>query len=260
MARITEEQLVLPSLMLMDNSQNRRITTTILREKLTSIFKPMGEDAEILSGRNDTKFDQIVRNLNAHKTFERFGYAIYVTTRHNQGYYEITENGRAYLKENMPIVNYLLNNDFASDDLKKSFDIVFEDRVRSKNILIFDENTTINEGARKIITSKTYERSSQLRYIAIEHYTKNGRIKCEACCFDFEEFYGDFGKGFIEIHHQKPVFMFEEIELEQTIDRALNNVLPVCPNCHRMIHKKRDVPLNLSEIKSKISSKYTYCN
>lgn len=260
MSRITEEQLVLPSLMLMDSSLNQQTTTTVLRERLTAIFKPTGEDIEILTGRNDTKFDQIVRNLNAHKTFERFGYAIYVKTGHNQGYYQITQNGKNYLKENMPIVNYLLNNDFSSDDLKESFDVVFEDKVRSKNILIFDENITINEGTSKIITSKTYERSSKLRDIAIEHYTKDGRIKCEACCFDFEDFYGEFGKGFIEVHHQKPVFMFEETEIMQTIDKALKNVLPICPNCHRMIHKKRDIPLMLTELKSKISSKYSYCN
>jgi 5-methylcytosine-specific restriction protein A len=30
-------------------------------------------------------------------------------------------------------------------------------------------------------------------------------ICCEACGFNFEEFYGERGRGFIECHHKKPV-------------------------------------------------------
>jgi hypothetical protein len=54
MARITEEQLILPALHLMNISPTKSITTTTMKEVLIDIFKPSGEDNEIISGRNDT--------------------------------------------------------------------------------------------------------------------------------------------------------------------------------------------------------------
>lgn len=259
MARITEEQLILPALFLMDNTPLGTITTSELIEKLTGIFKPTGEDVEILAGRNDTKFSQIVRNLKAHNTFEKYGYAKYEYVGVRGGFFSITNKGRKYLRENINIVMYLLNNNFKSEDLKSSFETVFLDKKKAKTIQTFDENIVINEGTNRIVSSKVYERSVRLRMIAIEHYTKNGKIICESCCLDFEEFYGNYGKGFIEIHHQKPVFKFENEDINRTITSALSNVIPVCSNCHRMIHRDRDNPLTIMQIKALVSKQLTFC-
>ena len=46
---------------------------------------------------------------------------------------------------------------------------------------------------------------------------------------------------------------------ERKIEEALANVIPVCPNCHRMIHRKRDNPLQLDEIKNIVSRELTFC-
>ena len=75
-SRITETELILPSLYLM-KLNGGTITTSDLISKLRDIMKPSGEDLKILSGRTDDKFSQKVRNLKAHSTFERFGYAQY---------------------------------------------------------------------------------------------------------------------------------------------------------------------------------------
>ena len=89
MERITETELLLPSLLfLMNLEPEKGINTSILITKLTEIFKPTGEDAKILNNRNDTKFSQKVRNLKAHNTFERYGYAEY-----NKGLFNITQTG-----------------------------------------------------------------------------------------------------------------------------------------------------------------------
>ena len=48
--------------------------------------------------------------------------------------------------------------------------------------------------------------------------------------------------------------MFDENELERTIDNALENVIPICPNCHRMVHKRRTTYLTFEELKSYINS------
>jgi 5-methylcytosine-specific restriction protein A len=87
----------------------------------------------------------------------------------------------------------------------------------------------------------------------------DNRIKCKICCFDFEDFYGEYGKGFIEIHHQKPVFQFDGDDTEQTIVQALENVVPVCPNCHRMIHKCKAEPLSLEAIKEYVVDDFNFC-
>lgn len=76
MTRITEQNLVLPSLFLMKISNDGFISTTELKEKLALLLKPTGEDAMTSPSRpGEIKFMQIVGNLKSHDTFERNGYA-----------------------------------------------------------------------------------------------------------------------------------------------------------------------------------------
>jgi len=49
MARVTEEQLILPALYLMDISPSKSITTTAMKEALVDIFKPTGDDNAIIA-------------------------------------------------------------------------------------------------------------------------------------------------------------------------------------------------------------------
>ncbi len=115
-----------------------------------------------------------------------------------------------------------------------------------RKIQTFDENIIIQEGIKKVAQVKVYERSSKLRNFAIEHFTKDGCIACECCAFDFENFYGaEIGKGFIEIHHTKPIFQYEDSDIENTLENALKNLAPVCSNCHRMIHRNWSKPLEI---------------
>jgi len=262
MARISEEQLILPALYLMDISPRKSITTTAMKEDLVEIFKPTGKDNELAGSRGDTLFTQKVRNLKSHNKLENSGYAIYHPKVDGEpsGRFQITEEGKQYLDENMDIVDYLLNNTFSSEDLKEAFETVYNNREEDKKIEIFDENTTVIEGAQAIVKTKIYKRSSKLREKAIQFYTIDDRIKCQACCFDFEDYYGEYGKNFIEIHHQKPVFQFDGDDLERTIEEALENVIPVCSNCHRMIHRRRKNPLSLDELKEYVQQDLDFCN
>ena len=75
--RITESELVLPSLYLMSLSPTGTISTTESIRLLTQIMKPQGLDAQILSNRSDTYFSQKVRNLKSHNTLTKYGYALY---------------------------------------------------------------------------------------------------------------------------------------------------------------------------------------
>ncbi|MCQ2190395.1 MAG: hypothetical protein MJY63_01965 [Paludibacteraceae bacterium] len=51
------------------------ISTSDLIAELVDVLQPDGKDAQLLSGRNDSYFSQKVRNLKAHKTLEKLGFA-----------------------------------------------------------------------------------------------------------------------------------------------------------------------------------------
>lgn len=86
-----------------------------------------------------------------------------------------------------------------------------------------------------------YERDLKLRSKAILiHGTK-----CMVCGFNFEKIYGIHGKGFIEVHHLKPV---SELKVDTKIDPKTDLVV-VCSNCHRMLHRNRNNVLPLEELK-----------
>ena len=255
MARIIENQLIIPSLFFMSLSGGKSITTADLIPKLRDLLKPSGEDLEILAGRTDDKFSQIARNLKAHDTFERYGFATY-----KDGAFTLTSKGEAYLNENIETMKYLLVNDFQWDDLKEGFETVHIKTTEEKRkIEIFDESIMIQEGMKKIVEAKVYERSTRLRTIAIDHYTIDGKISCKACDFNFEDFYGsEIGSGYIEIHHVKPVFKYEGDELDKAINDALDNVTPVCSNCHRIIHRNWKSPLEIEYLISQIEANGKY--
>jgi len=244
--RISERELILPALFLID--LRRGIATSDLIEELADLMHPSGEDAEILDGRSDTKFSQKVRNLVSHNTLERLGYATYQRIQQN-GLFQITDNGKRYLSENIEIIEYLLSNNFAYEDVRDSFDDVSVATENRKKILTYDENLMITEGTKRNRNVTLYERSRKLRDFAIEQHTKVGHIRCIACFFDFLDFYGDIGKDYIEIHHVKPVFRYEDEDRIVFLKRALENVIPACSNCHRIIHRDRRNPLSMMHLK-----------
>ncbi len=73
-----------------------------------------------------------------------------------------------------------------------------------------------------------------------------GQLECEACVFDFHKFYGEIGKGYIECHHRTPLASFKVETITTLDDLAL-----VCPNCHRMLHRRIDT-LCVEELRVKI--------
>lgn len=264
MPRISENELILPSLFLMSLRSDGCITTTELIKELTALLKPTGEDAQILAGRNDTKFSQKVRNLKSHGTLENLGFAVYSPpseTGTRSGKWCITLQGRNFVQNNIEIVKYLLDSPFSYDDIKSSFNKIVNEEITNPQhkIIPLDENIVINEGSEKFIRQKTYERSKKLRDIAITHYMKDGKILCDICCFDFGAFYGELGQGYIEIHHIKPIFMFDDEDSEKTIEEALQNVIPVCSNCHRIIHRNRISPVSIEEMKRHVNKKLYFC-
>ena len=79
------------------------------------------------------------------------------------------------------------------------------------------------------------ERNPELRHKCIEYYKHlwGGHIQCICCGFDFGKAYGDIGEGYIEIHHVNPHHTYEGVhKVDPTKD-----LIPLCSNCHSMIHR-----------------------
>lgn len=244
--RISERDLILPSLYFINNAENKILHTSDLISQLRELLRPSGEDLEILNNRVDDKFSQKVRNLKSHDTLESEGLCVY-----EDGYWQITMDGEEFLLFNQALLDYLIKNGFDYNDKKEALSKVANPREKKRKILtIFDEDIYIHEGVKRTIEQEVAVRSRKLRDYAIEYYSKDGSISCHACEFDFEKVYGEHGKGFIEIHHKKPIFSYGEENTSKTIEAALENVIPLCSNCHRIIHRNKNQMLSIEELQT----------
>lgn len=95
------------------------------------------------------------------------------------------------------------------------------------------------EGARFQVSINAYERSAKARSACIAHHG----LSCAACGFDFAGVYGSLGEGFIHVHHVKPI---GTVGAEYEVD-PVKDLVPVCPNCHAMIHRT-EPPLLVAQL------------
>lgn len=227
---VTESELVLAALWIMSRCKEGRISTTALRRELTKIIQPTGIDAEILAGRSDSHFSQKVRNLKSHKTLEQDGYAI----RDGRGF-RITKKGIDLVSVKGDAIAQILFSDYNYTDVLRGSEELLN-TTPERPVIPLDE--IVREGRVQTGNRLVYERSQRLRSAAIETHIQNGKLYCDCCNFEFGDFYGShYGISCIEIHHIKPLFMYEDDDIIRTIEQCLPNLIPVCPNCHRVIHK-----------------------
>lgn len=99
------------------------------------------------------------------------------------------------------------------------------------------------EGASITITINSYERNREARQKCLVHHG----YKCAVCSFSFEDKYGEMGKNYIQVHHVIPI---SEIKEEYELD-PIKDLIPVCPNCHAMIHMARPA-LSIDQLKQVI--------
>ena len=103
----------------------------------------------------------------------------------------------------------------------------------------------MEEGFRHEVTVNRFERSSVARKKCIQHHGTS----CKVCDLNFEEMYGEMGRGFIHVHHLTPL---HEINATYKVN-YIEDLIPVCPNCHAMLHKKVDGQLlTVDQLKEKI--------
>lgn len=73
-------------------------------------------------------------------------------------------------------------------------------------------------------------------------------LNCYVCGMNFEEIYGDIGRNFIHVHHIEFLSMHGKDIFE--------NLIPVCPNCHAMLHKKQNgITMKYEDLRERIRNK-----
>ena len=99
------------------------------------------------------------------------------------------------------------------------------------------------EGGKKVYVSVRLERDPRLRTDAIKCHG----LDCMACGFNFEKFYGEAGRNFIEVHHIIPLANAGRTETNPETD-----LIVLCANCHRIVHRRKTICLSLGELKDHI--------
>ncbi|MBS1545771.1 MAG: HNH endonuclease [Bacteroidetes bacterium] len=103
--------------------------------------------------------------------------------------------------------------------------------------------TQFIEGTAFTVRMTRFERDPRNRSACIAHHG----MKCAVCGFDFQARYGLLGAGFIHVHHLNPL---SSTKKAHRID-PVHDLRPVCPNCHAMLHRRKDV-LSIEELKALI--------
>lgn len=121
-------------------------------------------------------------------------------------------------------------------------DVHVEDATDEESLVSYE----YEEGKKSSKFVTTYERNPKLKKLA---KTLHGTT-CFACGFNFGDFYGEYAEGFIHIHHVVPVSEFGQSKI---VDPK-TDLVPVCANCHGVIHRKKDRTLSVDELKAMISA------
>ena len=96
------------------------------------------------------------------------------------------------------------------------------------------------EGAPVQVMSTRYERDRSLRAECLRIWG----TACKICGFDAAKEYGEQFAGFIHVHHRYPV---SEAGKAHPVNPIMD-LIPVCPNCHMILHAKKDGVFSPEEV------------
>lgn len=122
----------------------------------------------------------------------------------------------------------------------------YEEIIQRDLLSLKNEDSGI-EGWKKERHLQYFERDQKLRSEAIRIH---GTI-CSVCGFNFKETYGNIGSGFIEVHYREPLYIHKG---PQEVNPRTDLVV-VCSNCHRMIHRNINNIIEPSQLKQIISER-----
>ncbi len=156
------------------------------------------------------------------------------------------QNGQIYSRALKLYSEFLQSKYFPRPDLpmeqkeKKRQKVVEQENDSTQSV---SEARPLSEGGKKHVEQEQTYRNKTLRDKCLEYWG----IQCQCCGMDFASLYGEeLGKGYIEVHHLKPI---SSIEGMHEVD-PVNDLVPLCANCHAMIHRGKVGPLTLGELRT----------
>ncbi len=165
-----------------------------------------------------------------------------------KGFLNLVDAGRPELSVEWIVLLPEFRGKFSDEELR-----IAEERIRRsfktrppiavKASIIYPdeipEGWGYKEGAVARVLVNRYERDPRARDACLK---KHGR-RCMVCTLRFKDRYGKIGEDFIHVHHIKPL---GTVRKEYKLDPE-KDLVPVCPNCHAMLHKK-EPPLFVHEL------------
>ena len=225
MGKKEEAELLVPTLKYVLN--NPGCMTEDIIKYLVNIMDLSEEDLEILAGRNDSKFSQIVRNLTS-SHYENNDFGKFVNREKKGRFYSfyINEKGLTFL------------NTKAEDDLQdliddeKCVDEILDADEYTDNSIIEDANNRIPE-RKNGTASKRFKTDSKI--------AKTVLVKCGYVCQfatlageEHKTFDAKRGTKYLEAHHLIPMKAQNDF-LPINLDRT-QNIVGLCPLCHARVH------------------------
>lgn len=152
------------------------------------------------------------------------------------------------LRSTMSCQQRLWNIEKYKDDILELISEVEHEELLNQvtnDLISYDSEKSSKEGKSSKRLVNIYERKPKLRTNAI---SKHGTT-CMACGFNYKKIYGEHGENYIEVHHIVPLSLIKE----NVLINPETDMVVLCSNCHRMIHRNQNNPLKLDELIQLIS-------
>lgn len=107
------------------------------------------------------------------------------------------------------------------------------------------ESGTLYEGRATQVKLTRYERDPKARQECLNFHGTS----CSICSLNFGKTYGKVAEGLIHVHHLIPLSKIGE---RHKVDPR-EDLRPVCPNCHAVIHR-RSPPFSIDEVQNMLNS------
>ena len=167
------------------------------------------------------------------------------------GFNRLVEARRADLSVEFIAISERYSHLFTREELDEAHrrrsqlpDSAFPTKIRSLERATIGEvsdDEVYPEGAVQRISVNHFERDPKARAACIRHHG----LRCAVCDFDFRKRYGEPGRGFIHVHHMRPL---HRLRVSNPVDPR-KDLVPVCPNCHAMLHRQ-DPPYDIEQLRA----------
>lgn len=140
---------------------------------------------------------------------------------------------------------------FSVDGIGKGHWGLRNSTISQENVNLTEDDIGYPEGKKALRQHICRERNPAViaKAKALFKQKHNGKLYCEACGFSFDNVYGKLGENFIEGHHKIPIS-----KLQSGSKTNPKDIIMLCSNCHKMIHRLTFNENSLEKLKEIINT------